>query len=101
MHHTAATSPLHQILEATFTQLVQDYRNPAVAPFSPAPLIQALDAVLPGGGQRFTGNQQACAIEFLEGMLSEVWVAPSHIVTYEQEGLCTSCNRISRQVRIN
>ena len=57
--------------------------------------------VLSGGGQRFTGNQLACVIDFLEGMPSEVQVTPGHLVTYEQEGVCTSCNRISRQVRIN
>ena len=81
--------------------MVQDYRNPVVAPFSPAPLIQSLDAVLPAGGQRFTGNQQACAIEFLEGILSEVRVTLDHLVTYEQEGHCPNCDRIFRQVRSN
>ena len=37
--------------------------------------------MLSGGGQRFTGNQLACVIDFLEGMPSEVQVTPGHDVT--------------------
>ena len=70
-----------------------------MAPFSPVPLIQALDAVLPAGGQRFTGNQQTCAMESVEGVPAEVRVAQGHLVIYEQEGHCSRCNGISCQVR--
>ena len=80
-------------------RLLGEYRNPAVAPFRPTPLINALEAVMPAGGQRFAGNNQACAMEFVGEMLLAVRVVLGHLVTYEQEGRCLTCNQVFRQVR--
>ena len=70
-----------------------------MAAFSPAPLIYALDAVMPPGGQQFTGNRQACAMEFVAATLAAVRVVRGHLVSYEQEGRCPTCNTVYRQVR--
>ena len=68
-------------------------------PFSPAPLIRDLDAAMPAVGQRFAGNAQACAMEFVAGTLDAVRVTQGHLVRYEQEGRCPTCNTVYRQVR--
>ena len=94
----AARTPLHLALEATLVRLLGAYRNPAVAAFSPTPLIIALDAVMPAGGQQFTGNRQACAMEFVAAMLGAVRVVQGHLVRYEQEGYCPTCTQVFRQV---
>ena len=86
-------------LEATLTRLLADYRNPARPPFSPAPLIQALDAAMPAAGQQFAGNAQACAMEFVAGVLGAVRVVHGHLVRYVQEGRCPTCTTVYRQVR--
>ena len=99
LHLTAVRPPLHLALEAVLVQLLGDYRNPAVAQVNPAPLVLALDAVMPAGGQQFAGNQQACAMEFVASVLTEVRVVHGYLVTYEQEGHCLTCNQVFRQVR--
>ena len=53
---------------------------------------------MPAVGQRFAGNAQACAMEFVAGMLGAVSLVQGHLARYLQEGRCPTCNTVYRQV---
>ena len=87
-----------------FVQQAADFRNPAVAPFSPVPLQQAYNRCVTAN-LAFTPGQADCAMEFLRGqappggLLHHLHAAPGFFTTFTEEGICGVCQQPSRQVR--
>ena len=78
-----------------------DYRDPAIPPFDPEPLVDALNACLvQNGGHQFVIGQPECSMEFLlggrvmghRGLLDHLEVAPNYLVSYLEQGTCPGCN---------
>ena len=97
----AVRGPEHAALDAVLANLCGQRRNPRQLPFSPVPVMQALNACLQLNGQyQYTIAQGWDAASFLSSLLGELAVAPGFLVETLEEGVCQQCGNASQQVTV-
>lgn len=92
----AHLSPASQHLTDIFTDLARRRRNTAIPPFSPEPLIKAVNGL---NKQQFNYlKEQEVAYEFVSVMLEGLSLRPGFMVCHKEVGTCT-CGRDVEQVK--
>ena len=101
LDQTVARGPEHAALDAVLANFCQQRRDPLQAPFSPVPLMEALNTCLTLSNQyHFTlAHNGWDATSFLSCLLGELVVAPGFLVQTLEEGVCQQCGNVSSQVR--
>ena len=88
---------MHEHLDLALQTMAGKRRDPTIAPFSPEPLVTALNAcVVPQN--RFDVRDYGCALEFLYHLLEHLDIHPGYIVSNIERGTCQGCGMIYTKV---
>ena len=94
---TATRTAGHQHLDQTLMDMGGRRRNPSIPAFSPEPLVQAVNQLLPTNLNFKYHEEQCCANELLGTLFGHVSLRPGFLVRHREVGTC-HCNQKLEQV---
>jgi hypothetical protein len=87
----------HRMLDEAVRMMAMRRRDPGVAPFSPEPLVNALNECL-NHASRFNIRLRECALEFLFRLWQELDLRPEFLISHVERGSCQGCRVDYEQV---